>query len=488
MKLEQEAFSRRSSVALAPAPTAIQTGGDEKIVQLSADILKRLASEFPRAMAAAPGRLDIMGGVAEHSGGLVLHMPLSDQVVVGVQRRSDGVFSLASLHSADHCDGAPTILNSRDFQGFDGAPLDPERVRLVLKGALDGVRRCALSVLLEAVRSGTVPMPSGGLSMVIESELDSVSEAGADAAVAAATLTALARALDVTLNPLQAITLCHHVQNHYLRLPVGVADAACSLAGEARAISQVRCDPCTLLGPVPLPDGVEFFGVDCGVSHPEAVAKYERVRATAFMGRTLIERIIQHEGGKQASWNGTLAGLSAQDYVERFRDRIPTKLKGADFLSRFGETGDPLTRIDPDESYKVRSRTEHQIYEHARSGQFVECIARATRSGDARNLVQAGELMYASHWSYGQRCGLGGIETDLLVNLIRRHDERADLYGAKIGGRGCGGVVTVLLRSTERAVEALEAVCREYRSRTGRSARLLRGSSPGALISGARIM
>ena len=172
------------------------------------------------------------------------------------------------------------------------------------------------------------------------------------------------------------------------------------------------------------------------------------------------------------------------DYVERFRDRIPTKLTGADFIDKFGMPEDPACCIDPRTIYKVRSRTEHQIYEHARAVQFYECLSRAARTQDERAFTVAGELMYASHWSYGQRCGLGSIETDLLVNLIRRHGEDAGIYGAKVTGRGCGGVVAVLMRDEEQTHAALGGALEDYSLQTDRRAALLCGSLAGALPSG----
>ena len=175
------------------------------------------------------------------------------------------------------------------------------------------------------------------------------------------------------------------------------------------------------------------------------------------------------------------------DYVERFRDRIPTKLRGEEFLERFGETGDWLTRVDPTYVYKIRSRTEHHIYEHARSGQFVECLSRAIRNDNHRVLSDVSKLMYASHWSYGQRCGLGSVKTDLLVSLLRKQRD-VDIYGAKVSGRGCGGIVTLFMRATDSADAALGAALEAYAAKTGESARLIRGSSPGALVAGVREM
>jgi L-arabinokinase len=96
--------------------------------------------------------------------------------------------------------------------------------------------------------------------------------------------------------------------------------------------------------------------------------------------------------------------------------------------------------------------------------------------------------MYASHWSYGQRCGLGSIETDMLVNLLRQSDANPDIYGAKITGCGCGGVVAVLMRTSDRATAAVDQAIEDYQARAERKARLIRGSLPGALVSGVREM
>ena len=92
--------------------------------------------------------------------------------------------------------------------------------------------------------------------------------------------------------------------------------------------------------------------------------------------------------------------------------------------------------------------------------------------------------MYASHWSYGQRCGLGSIETDLLVNWIRRSGESAGIHGAKISGRGCGGVVTVLMDATEPARLALDQAVRHYQQQSGHTPSILRGAVDGAWHTG----
>jgi len=206
--------------------------------------------------------------------------------------------------------------------------------------------------------------------------------------------------------------------------------------------------------------------------------------ATA-MGRELIGRIIAHAGLGNATWDGYLSRISVSDFVERFRDRIPTKITGGAFTDRFGEPDVLFGPVDPSFVYKVRSRTEHHVYEHDRAMQFVQYLTRAARvSDDGQSLAAAGELMYASHWSYGQRCGLGGIETDLMVNLLRKHGQQAGIFGAKITGQGCGGVVGVLMRDTDEAMGAVERAMEAYQAAKNLTPRLLRSTGAGIMETG----
>lgn len=453
-----------------------------------AEVLKHIPDDSPRYVASAPGRLDVMGGIAEYSGALVLNMTLAHHACVAVQPRADGMISIIHTPGSKPSTDGAIEVPAPQLVGPDGKPVPALGDGWPWGDAPDDAVRCVLGVLVEALRAGLVSDWADGLSIAVDSNLTGLTDAGHNAAVAAAMLAASTQAAGVTPDPLQAVAISQRVENDWLGVPVGTADAVCALLGEPHKLNQLRCEPCTLVDPIPLPDELMLVGVDSGVLRPDAEVKYRRARTAAFMGRVLVDRIIQYEGGPQAPWNGYLARISITDYVERFRDRIPTKLKGSEFLERFGETGDPLTTIEPAFVYKIRSRTEHHIYEHARSCQFVDCLSRSIRNNDSRALAEAGELMYASHWSYGQRCGLGSMETDLLTNLIREHGVKADIYGAKISGRGCGGMVTVLMRGTDRAREALHQALETYESRTGEQPTFIHGSSAGSLVAGAQRM
>ena len=227
---------------------------------------------------------------------------------------------------------------------------------------------------------------------------------------------------------------------------------------------------------VRVPNGYRVLGIDTGAGHDGFADKFRRVRAATLMGRLLIDRIVEHDGANGIPWDGYLSRITVPQYVARFRDRLPPKLAGREFLRLFGELDDSTIRVEPDVVYRIRSRTEHHIYEHQRTLSFVEAVSRlAAGENDACQVV--GELMAASHWSYGQRCGLGSREADLLVRLLRARGASAGICGAKVSGRGCGGTVTVWMKDDPTAESALHGTLDEYRQQTGFTPRLLH---PGA--------
>ncbi len=469
-----------------PTPTTGTGGKDPGSVlsPLLACMSGELPEGSPRFAARAPGRIDVMGGLAEYTGSLVLNATTADHVCVAVQRRNDKILSITLVQRSDQDGCSPFEIAASLLLGPDGGIITAQEGRRLLPSTTPSPVSCVFGTIVELARGHPVGVFDSGISIAVGSTLDDLRDAGGNSALAAATAMAVAASCDAAVSADQVAALCQRVENEWLQMPVGVADAVCALSGVSSALLQIHCDARTVGGTIPLPDHLALIGIDCGALDPDAWTKFKRVRTATFMGRALIDRIIRHDRADDLSWNGFLARIAVTDYVERFRDRLPTKLKGKEYLERFGETGDPLTRIEPSFTYKIRSRTEHHIYEHARACQFVQCLSRAIRSGDERALCEAGALMYASHWSYGQRCGLGSVESDSLVNLVRKHGADAGVYGAKISARGCGGVVTVLMESTEQAAAAIHEALRQYEAKTNRRPTLIHGSSQGTLVSG----
>ncbi len=458
---------------------------DGFVGRLRRDLGEHWSDARPKCIARAPGRLDVMGGFAEYTGSLVLSYPLAHATVAAVTARTDQTVAVFCLHHEGNGEIRECRWPLATFYGDPDALAEPQRFTASLGDVyLTGAREVAAATyaLLDAK---AVPNLGGGLTVVLRSTLDGIHGIGAAGATTIAVLAALDHLWGLKLQPLAWARLACHGHNRLWNRAQDVADAASAALAEEGAILQLQCRNQEVLGCLPLPDGLALTGVDCGARHRAADEKYIDARVTAFMGRNIIGRILQAGGSRvRPAWGGYLSQLTVSDYVVSLRDRLPTKMKGADFLSRFGESGDPLTSIDPNKVYKIRSRTEHHIYENARARQFAERLARSARTGDLHAAMEAGELMYASHWSYGQRCGLGSIQTDRLVTLLRNAGPAAGVYGAKISGRGAGGTVVVLHADTDLARGAIAKATEEYTRSTGCRSQVLGGTSPGAMAWG----
>lgn len=470
--------AERNTVVLPPpsTPPAARTtsrgvpANDDTAGTVS-NLLSALRGESPRFVAVAPIRLDILGGLSEYAGALVLGVPLQEHVAACVQARNDGKVR---------------VEHTSDGNGHGGFEIPVAKLISAKKPADIGERFTELAlVVLAAIAEGTqvklLGLPSGGVSVCVAADVGEARRPARDAAVAAAVLAALAGLQQVGLEAERAAACVRRVLNEWLSMPIGSSDAVCAFSADEGTLLQVHGDA---HASAPWPKEVALVGIDCGDPQVDVVAKYAHVRIASWMGRVLIDRIFRHENPKGPEWDGRLARIGMKDFVERFRDRIPTKMKGSEFLERFGETGDPLTRIDPDALYKIRSRTEHHIYEHTRAREFVELMTRCSKSCDHMLLTAAGEILDASHWSYGQRCGMGGLASDLLVNLIRRHAGGTEIYGSKVCGLGCGGTVAVLMKPTDAARTALDRALDEYSSKTRRTPRNIETGFRGALTTG----
>lgn len=491
MKVEHDASLQSHQVVDSPSragskPGLLDGAARDSVSRLSTAVINHLSPKRSRFLAHAPGRLDIMGGFAEYSGSLVLNTTVADNVCVGVSPRADGLLSVVFLGDDGTEISKPVQLAISDLVTGVGDSIDACAVRSLLPENVDASVLVVFGVLIELRRGGVIRDWGKGISVVLASSLDRYSEAGKEAAVMSGVLTAASRMVGSPIETPQAVAVGNEVYKHWLVADVGSADLVSSLLLDAHAVGQVRCGPFDWVDALKLPDDLAFVGLDCGRAHQDAELKCERVRAASMMGRYLIGRIIQHEQGKQNGWDGYLCRVSMADYVERFRDRLPTKLCGKEFIDRFGADALGGVPVEPEFVYKIRSRTEHHIYENARAVQFAQCLARYIRTGRDRDLAEAGELMFASHWSYGQRCGLGNPKTDFLVQRLRAEGEGQDIYGAKISGRAIGGVVAVLTKASDLSMHAIERSSQAYQEKYGTRPLLLSGSLPGALVTDAR--
>jgi L-arabinokinase len=424
------------------------------------------AADRDVVVARAPGRLDVMGGIADYSGSLVLEWPLADATMVAAQRDAGRVLSdpptvtIVSAERAAHVP-LPTLLSLEYADARAWFARDPaQHWSAYVAGAFLVLAREAGGVFPDGVRiliASTVPEGKGVSS---------------SAALEVAAMTAICAAYDVPLEARQLALLCQKVENLIAGAPCGVMDQMTAALGEAGHLLALLCQPAEVCGRLALPPHLALWGIDSGIRHAVGGAEYGTVRTAAFMGRRILEQLT----GRQLDY---LANMSPAEFCN-LEPRVPERLTGGHFLDRYEGIGDPMTRLDPDRVYPVRPATAHPIYEHARVRAFAERLSSPGGS-DPDRAERLGMLMYESHSSYSA-CGLGSDGTDVIVDLVRGAGAKAGMYGAKITGGGSGGTVAILGRADADAL--VREIADRYARASGRAARVFSGSSSGAVACG----
>jgi L-arabinokinase len=442
----------------------------------------------PLVLARAPGRLDLMGGIADYSGALVLELPLAVATFVAAQETGGDEVVLESEQAADPEVEARATFSVAELTAGE-APLDTAAARALFardrRRAWSAYAAGALVILHR--EHGVRPR---GMRLLVRSDVPASKGVSSSAALEVAALEAIAALQGLALDGRALALLAQKVENFIVGAPCGVMDQLTSACGEADHLLEILCQPAELLGRLPLPPGIEVFGIDSGVRHAVSGADYGTVRVAAFMGYRMIAAAAgltaRPAGAGRVAvddpiFGGYLANVTPSRWRDRFRALVPELIDGARFLAAYQGTTDAATRVDPARTYPVRAATEHPIEEHHRVSAFRAILAAGAATEESRTLL--GELMYQSHASYSA-CGLGSAETDRLVEMVRGAAPAAGLYGAKITGGGSGGTVAVLARRGSRA--AVDAIAVRHADETGRPPVVFAGSSPGAHTSGVR--
>jgi L-arabinokinase len=427
-----------------------------------------------------------MGGMADFSGCLALQMPVDRCACVAAGPREDQRIRVQTLQWNSNGETSCYEWPLAAFYQSDGQIVTTQQLARKLSECR-WVRHVA-GVCLSLLESGDIPHLAGGANLLILSDIPDGRGLASSAAIQVAVAQAIAGLFDIELETNQLLRACRCANAEVAGGESGLVDHVACLLGEPGSLLQVRGQPDEVIGALLLPKDVSFAAIDSGPRSGLCRTRYYDNRVASLMGRAIIEQICSASTPVDEMPNGYLAGISPADYVMRFRNELPVKMRGSDFVQRYGPPAGLDGEVEPDQVYKIRSRTEHHIYENDRAHRFVQRLARARRTGERDALVEAGELMYASHWSYSQRCGMGSLETDALVQEIRSRGPTRGLYGAKITGMGCGGTVAVLMSSATSSRASLEEACASYAARTGRQPALIAGSSPGAKFFGRRFL
>ncbi len=467
------------------------------------EVINRHADFFqtdaPITVGRAPGRLDLMGGIADYSGSLVLELPLAVATYAAVQPDSAATLTIRTTDTGG-IDAETQVALPLSALFPNGEPLPYHEANALLTAdprAAWAAYVAGVLVVLARERGARVEQ---GLRVLITSEVPAGKGVSSSAAIEVAVMRAVLGS-SPPIDGRELAILCQKVENLVVGAPCGVMDQMTSALGEQDRLLALLCQPAEVQGNVPLPQELTVWGIDSGIRHAVSGADYGSVRVGAFMGYRIIAElaglaVAAHQTVKghiesvridDPVWRGYLANIPPSLWEQSFRERVPAEIQGDAFLARYGGTTDTITQVDSERTYAVRQPTAHPIYEHHRVRLFRALLEQATsgeqpttdRQQQPLEDVYAllGELMFQSHASYSA-CGLGSGGTDRLVELVRARIGQG-VYGAKITGGGSGGTVAVMgLRDAGAIVREIAA---RYARESGHEPVVLEGSSPGAM-------
>src|SRR5439155_3983130 len=204
----------------------------------------------PLRVSRAPGRLDVMGGVADYTGSLVCELPLDRAAAVALQPRDDRDVQVFSFNLYD--DHKPFTLR---------IPLDA-----LASGSADELRRdfaqpgrkwaaYLVGCLFILHEMGLVDLRDPnikGLNLALYSTVPLGAGVSSSAAIEVATMMNLVEhfSLRDRLDALRVSAMCQQVENRIVGAPCGIMDQVTSCAGEAGTLLRLLCQPHELQPPL----------------------------------------------------------------------------------------------------------------------------------------------------------------------------------------------------------------------------------------------
>ena len=439
----------------------------------------------PVYISRAPGRLDLMGGNVDYTGGLVFQATIREATWAAAQRRNDDRIVFWNPQMKEE-----GWLDRVEFE-FSSLTDEVQTRHQANQSKQIGWTAYVLGVFY-LLRKKFPEQVTSGASIYLHSEVPLNKGVSSSAAVEVATMKAAAAAYGIALQGIELAEMCQWVENVIAQSACGIMDQAASVLGDEGFVLPLVCQPCNAQPLVKLPQGLRSWAIDSGVRHAVTGVEYEAARASAFVGYRMICHkehlpLTLDESGRiprfvEPRWNGYISNVSPSVFRSRYESELPLVISGEEILSLNTTHVDPFTSIRPGVNYRVRACTRYAIEENQRIELFVE-LARSSTSENAFRLM--GDLMFQSHWSYSE-CGLGCEATDVLVDLVREECASGKLYGAKVTGGGGGGAVAVL--GPEDGDAAIRRVAAKYAEGRGFQPYVFEGSSMGADRFGVRVV
>lgn len=433
-----------------------------------------------------PGRLDLMGGNDDYTGGLVFETTIIEATLVALQAREDR--RVRFNNPAVKALGWNALIEfSLDdlLIGNEVKPLDEMR-NWINQEPQRSWSAYIIGDLYYLLKNFSDKIQFG-FDLYLESDVPLGKGVSSSAALEVAPMKAMAEMYGIPVSGIPLAEWTQWVEIALTQSACGIMDQLAVVMGDEDYFVPMLCQPCLPKPLVKLPKTLQIWGIDSGVTHSVAGIEYETARAATFMGyRWLCEleklspRLDEHGALPRwvdPKWNGYLANIQPSLFRRQYEQNLPEQQNGSDFHRHFSTHLDPFTPVRPLVKYPVRAAVRYAIEENWRVHTFYSLLSKPENMIDATTGLLLGELMYQSHEGYSE-CGLGSDATDKLVELVQNESSNG-LLGAKITGGGAGGTVAVLGWNSTDATKAFQRVIERYAECSKQSPYIFRGSSTG---------
>ena len=365
--------------------------------------------QAPTHVAAAPGRVNLIGEHTDYNNGFVMPMALDNHCVVAVAPSPVGKHRFCgSLGDQIHEIAVEDAFGSRRTvqNGSPGTKASSTAISWIWSNYVRGV-------LANLHRRG---IEIGPVDMLIDSNVPRGGGLSSSAALEVAVCTALAAFAGVEIDPKEVALIGQAVEHEFVNVPCGIMDQFISANGKKGMALKLDC--ATLeYELVPMNnESVSVLVLDSAVKHSLADGAYGQRRKQCEEASSIM--------GVPSLREATL------ELLESFREQL----------------GDVRYR-----------RARHVIGENARVNAFANALSR----GD---WDEAGVAMRGSHASLRDDYEVSCAEVDTLVSLCDRIPSASSIYGARMTGGGFGGCIVALVKTEDVekvAQELLEGYCQE---------------------------
>ena len=216
-------------------------------------------------LAAAPGRINLIGEHVDYQGGLVLPAAINLGVFAAAGRLAEPVLRLQTSFA-----GASEVE----------IPLDA----LHRLEAADAWANYPLGVVACYRQAGH---ETGGLAIAFDASLPAGAGLSSSAAFEAATAMIVEQACGISLPPRERALLCQQAEHTFAGVPCGIMDQLAVNAGQAGHALLIDCQSLEVV-PTPLPNDLAMVVVDSGVKHALADGEYAKRRADCETAARLL--------------------------------------------------------------------------------------------------------------------------------------------------------------------------------------------------------